>query len=123
MTNDDDDDGCEVISLDSRRAPPPPPPPPPAERPPERFTITKDGTLIIHLRENTPVSTKLPITFHLHRELIDQLDRVVRERTAKAEAAIGSAPKITRAELIEEACWTLVRGTLTTERKPRKPKA
>lgn len=118
MPQDDDDTGCKVISLDSRRASPKPPPPP---EPKPRFTITPEGVFMLNRRQEIIVGTRLPITLHLHRELLQQLDQVAGERNRAAKEATGSypVPKLTRQELIEEACWRVVQDQLS--KPPPKP--
>ena len=117
MPQDDDDDGCKVISLDSRRATPKLPPP----EPKPRFTITPEGVFMLNRRQEIIVGTRLPITLHLHRELLQQLDQVAGERNRAAKEATGSypVPKLSRQELIEEACWRVVQDQLS--KPPPKP--
>jgi hypothetical protein len=116
-----DDDECEVIDLSSRRAPPKPLPPPPPE-PKPRFTITPDGVYMMNRHQEIKVGTRLPITLHLHRELLQQLDQVASERNRAAKEATGSypVPRLTRQELIEESCWRVVQDQLSKP-PPKKP--
>lgn len=51
---------------------------------------------------------KVPCNFRLPRELLQQLDLVVAERTRSAIEATGSHPRLTRTDVVEEACWRVV---------------
>lgn len=62
---------------------------------------------------------KVPCNFRLPRELLQQLDLVVAERTRKAIEATGSHPRLTRTDVVEEACWRVVQDQL---KKPLPPK-
>ena len=65
------------------------------------------------------MSTRVSTTIHVHRELLSQLDLILAERTEAARSATGTAPRLSRTDLIEEACWRLVQDQLT---KPVKRK-
>lgn len=58
------------------------------------------------------MSTRVSTTIHVHRELLSQLDLILAERTEAARMATGSTPRLTRADLIEEACWRLVQDQI-----------